>query len=186
MTKKTTAPVTISLYRAEELDKRIVRLKVAGTNLQTEMHKLACSVLSCFGENNDVRKATNFVLKLSEAMPEMSRVNALKQWFEAYAPIKFSTTEEIKAGAAAAYYVKDGKFKLGDAMATPFWKFKAQEGVEFKPVDIATEIKRLLSKIDTHNKGAEAAGVDRIDAGLVNALTMMQGGVLPASVSTMQ
>lgn len=186
MTQTKKAPVTITLYSADALDKRIQRLKVAGQSMQSEMHKLACSVLACFGENNDVRKATNFVLKLSAAMPEMSRVNSLKQWFEAYAPIKFATAEEIKAGAPAAYFVKEGKYKLGDAMANPFWKFKAQEGVAFKAVDINAEISRLLSRIEAHNKGADEAGVDRIDMSMVNALTMMKGGIIPASVTTLQ
>lgn len=181
-----TKSVTLKLINSADISKRIAAMRKSGTKLQNEMHLIACSVLACFGENNDVRKATNFVLEMASAMPEMSRVNALKQWFEAHAPIRFATPDEIKAGAPAAVYVKGGKYRLGDAMATPFWKFKAKEGVEYKAVDIHAEIKRLLAKIETHNKGAVENNTQPIDAGIVNALSMLQAGVLPASTATVQ
>lgn len=174
MTKKINdAPVvSMALYSAKELDARIVRLHTAGQNIQKEMHRIACSVLACFGENNDVRKATNFVLKLEAAMPEMSRVNALKAWFEAHAPIKFATPEEIKNGATAAYFVKDGKYKLGDAMAKPFWKFVASEGKAYEPLDIEKFTQQMIAKLV---KDAKETGADH------GALLMALKGVTPAT-----
>lgn len=186
MTTTNTPVVTLKLYDAKQLPKQIFGLGKSGASWQQESHRVACSIVALFGENNDVRIVMPLIDKLVAAMPEAMRLNSLKLWFEAHAPIKFSTSEEIKAGTPAVQYVKGGKFKLGDAMAKPYWKFKAQEGVAFHAVDLMADIGKLLKRIEAHNKGAEAAGVERIDAGMINALTMMQAGILPSSVNTIQ
>ena len=154
MTKNKTS-VTLKLVVASELDKRIASLHKAGQSLQKDMHLLACSVLATFGETKDARIAEAFVMKLVQAMPEMARTNALKAWFEAHAPIKFATPEEIKAGASSVRYVKGGAFKLGDAMATPFWKFQPEK--PYEPLNMSKYIESVIAKI---TKDAKATGAD--------------------------
>lgn len=186
MTKNATPVVSLKLYNAKELPKQIYGLSKSGASWQAESHRVACSIIALFGENNDVRIVMPLIEKLVASMPEAMRLNSLKLWFEAHAPIKFSTTEQIKGGAPAVQYVKGGKFLLGDAMAKPYWKFKAQEGVAFHAVDLQADIKKLLKRIEAHNKGAAEAGVAPIEQGFINALTLMGNGALPASTATVQ
>jgi hypothetical protein len=145
---KATTSVAIKLYAHADIGKRIEDMHKSGQRLQTEMHKLACSVLHHLGETKDIRYTLAFI----QAMPEMARVNGLHAWFEAFGPIKFNTPEAIKDGAPAAICVKDGKTKLGDAMAKPFWKFKAKEGQPYQPLVIeeyaAQQVKRLKADIE--------------------------------------
>lgn len=186
MTKTNTPAVTLKLYDAKQLPKQIFGLGKSGASWQAESHRVACSIVALFGENNDVRIVMPLIDKLTAAMPEAMRLNSLKLWFEAHAPIKFSTSDEIKAGAPAVQYVKGGKFKLGDAMAKPYWKFKAQEGVAFHAVDLQADIGKLLARIEKHNKGAAEAGVEPIQQGFITALTLMKNGSLPSSTATVQ
>lgn len=135
----------IKLIPAANLVGEIEKYAKTAATLQTRTHVLACSVLQHYGQNKDIR----IVLKFINAVPEMVRVNGLKLWFEAFAPIKF--TEET------AVYVKDGKFKLGDAMDKPFWKFKANEGVPYEAIDLLKYAQQQVKKLQ---KDQEKTGRD--------------------------
>lgn len=145
-----TAKTTIKLYKANEIDARIVLLHKNGQRLQTEMHKLACSVLLHVGESGDVRVVQKFLA----AMPEMSRTNGLRNWFEQFGPVKFNVSED---GVETVVHVKGGKTKLGDAMAKPFWKFSAKEGQPYEPIDMQKYIEQQMKKLE---KDAEKTGRD--------------------------
>lgn len=145
---------TITLIPARSIPKAIKDIHSRGQSLQADMHQLACSVLSHLGKTKDIRHTLAFL----QAMPEMSRANSMRQWFEAYGPIRFPTAEEKKAGAPEAMFVKDKKTLLGDAMANPFWKFKATEGVAYEPVDVAAQIKQLIARLEKDQTKAKAAG----------------------------
>lgn len=144
----------ITLIPAKSIPKAIKDIHTRGQSLQTDMHKLACSVLKHLGKTKDIRHTLAFL----QAMPEMSRANSLRQWFEKYGPVRFPTPEERKAGAPEAMFVKDKKTLLGDAMGNPFWKFKATEGVEYQPVDVAAQIKQLIARLEKDQTKAKAAG----------------------------
>lgn len=170
MTSKKTdakAVVTLKLYKADELDRRIELLHKHGQSLQAEMHKLACSVLVHLGETSDIRVTLRFLA----AMPEMARGNALHAWFETFGPIKFATPEEIKNGAAAARFVKGGKVRLGDAMAKPFWKFKATEGKPYEPLVMDTYLDQQIKRLE---KDAKETGADHKD--VIAAFRALKGG----------
>lgn len=154
----------ITLIPARSIPKAIKAIHTDGQKLQTSMHTLACSVLKHLGKTKDVRHTLAFL----QAMPEMSRLNSLKQWFEAYGPVRFPTAEERQSGAPEIMFVKDKKTLLGDAMGNPFWKFKAQEGVDYVAMDVAKEIERMLKRL---KKDAEKTGVDHkgLIAGLQTA-----------------
>ena len=130
----------IKLIPAANLNSEIDKYAKSAGTLQKRTHVLACSVLQHYGQNKDIR----IVFKFINAVPEMVRVNGLKLWFEAFAPIKF--TEET------AVYVKDGKFKLGDAMDKPFWKFKANEGAPYEAIDLLKYAQYQIKKLEKDQK----------------------------------
>lgn len=157
---------TIKLIEDQaELSKAIKSIHTRGQKLQQDIHRVACSVLHHIGKHKDVRVASRFIQELTQAMPEMSRVNSLKQWFEAFGPVRFATTEEIEAGSPAVVYLKDKKLALGDAMAKPFWKFKALEGAPYVPLDMNKEIDRMIKRLE---KDAAETSVDH--SAMISAL----------------
>jgi hypothetical protein len=134
----------MNLYKsAAEIDRACVLFFKSGQKLQTEAHKLACSVLAHVGEHGDIRVVAKFLA----SFPEMSRVNAVRSWFEAFGPITFQGNNPS--------YVKGGKTRLGDALATPFYKFSPEP--DYKPVNAAAELEKLIQKLlkDTKKIGAD-------------------------------
>jgi hypothetical protein len=135
---------TMKLYTtAAEIDHACVRFHRVGNVLQSEAHKIACSVLRHVGEHGDVRVVAKFLA----SFPDMSRVNAVRAWFEEFGPVAFEANK--------ATFVKGKATRLGNAMELPFWKFKPEEA--YKPVDAAAELERLIKKLlkDTKKLGTD-------------------------------
>ena len=114
-----------------------------GQSLQSEAHKIACSVLHHVGEHGDVRVVTKFLA----TMPEMSRTNAVRAWFEEFGPVAFDTKGPL--------FVKDKATKIGEAIAIPFWKFKQEQ--PYQPVDAAKALDKLIKRLvkDTKETGTD-------------------------------
>lgn len=143
-------PVELKLFETlPEIEAGIKSIGSRGATLQRDMHKVACSVLKHVGTHGDVRVVQKLVLSFIQAMPKMARVNSLKKWFETFGPLKFAGNK--------VSYVRDGKTRLGDAIGKPFWKFAANEGVEYVPLDLAKVLERMIESIE---KDADKTGRD--------------------------
>jgi hypothetical protein len=150
-----------NLYKGQaNIDKRIDALFKSGQRVQAEMHKLACSVLAHLGEHKDIRTVQKFIA----AMPDMARVNGLRNWFEQFGPIKFHEAEG-KDAAPTATYVKGKAVDLGKAIDKPFWKFSAKEGQPYEPLNVETWAKAAIGKLQ---KDAKETGRDH--SALIHAL----------------
>jgi hypothetical protein len=126
-----------NLYTTEaEINKAVSRFTRHGQLLQAEAHRIACSVLRHVGEYRDIHVVRRFL----DAMPDMARANALRTWFETFGPVTFDGN--------VAYFNKAGKTKLGEAIDKPFWKFKANEGEEYQPVNPSALIEALIKKLE--------------------------------------
>jgi len=137
-----TAVIGMTLFTTNAaIAKETARIKSVGTTYQVDLHVLACSVLQHLGKNGNIGVVTQFI----EAVPDVVRVNALKDWFEAFAKLTFIGTDGKVMKTPA--YVKAKPQRLGEAMEKPFWKFKANEGAPYKPlvmIDyLADQIKKL-------------------------------------------
>ena len=155
MTTKTEKPVLTLLTTVRAIEAGITSIHTAGQTLQTQMHIVACSVLQHVGKNKDTR----VLMKLINAMPDMSRKNSLIQWFETFGNVKYSTEGKTFV------IVKDKAVKLGTAIDKPFWKFKATEGVVYEPIDVAALVAQTIAKL---TKDAEKTKRDH--TGLIKAL----------------
>ena len=164
--------VTLKLIPLAKLDDFIGSIHKRGQSLQHDMHRAACSVIAALGEHKDTRIVMPFVHKIINAMPEMARVNGLKAWFEAHAPVKFI---EEQGSPMQVVYVKGGKFKLGDAISKPFWKFNAKEGVPYEPLDLDKFEAQMIAKL---LKDQKETGRDH--SARINAL---KGYNIPAPVN---
>ena len=128
------------LTSVKAIEAGIDAIHVNGQALQTQMHTVACSVLMHLGKNKDIR----IVMKLLNAMPDMARKNSLMLWFETFGAVKFEGKE--------AMHVKDKATRMADAMAKPFWKFKANEGVPYEALDVVALINSTIKKLERDTK----------------------------------
>lgn len=145
-----------NLIPAAKLEGAIANMGKAAHNLQMDMHRVACSVLVHLGTHRDVR----IVYKLIHAMPDMARTNGLRKWLEVHAPVSITQDD---AGADIITYVKDrakgigNGVKLGEAIKKPFWKFNANEGDAYKPMNIEQAMGQFIKRLEAD---AKKAGVD--------------------------
>lgn len=179
MTAKVAKPAMVTkhgmkLYASSAIDARIDALHKSGQKLQAEMHMLACSVLARIEETNDARIAVALVGKLALAMPEMSRVNALREWFQAHSPVVFGDKDSVS-------YDKNKSFKLEAAMQKPFWKFKANEGTPYTPIDVQKELERMIQKftVDSTKTGRDHTAVIMAMKAGFNAAKPIEQAELP-------
>jgi hypothetical protein len=128
------------LTTVKAIEAAILSIHERGTSLQTDMHIAACSVMRHLGKHKDIR----IVMKLLNAMPDMARKNSLMLWFETFGAVKFEGKE--------ATFVKDKPTKMADAMAKPFWKFKANEGVPYEALDVVALINSTIKKLEKDTK----------------------------------
>jgi hypothetical protein len=128
----------LNLYVTEkEINSAVKAFQNNGRALQDEAHKIACSVLHHVASYGDIHVVRRFL----DAMPDIARTNSLRKWFETFGPVTFQGN--------VAYFVKNGKTRLGDAIAKPFWRFKANEGEEYKPVDVNALLNSLIKKLES-------------------------------------
>lgn len=124
------------LTKVKDIDTAIAGIHSAGQSLQTQMHMVACSVIQHYAKHNDKR----VVLKLLQAMPEMARGNALREWMNAFGTFTVGDKDEIIAAPGK-------KLKLADAIAKPFYKFKAKEGAPYEPLEMDKWIERQIKAL---------------------------------------
>ncbi|WKV17036.1 hypothetical protein [Nostoc phage NMeng1] len=125
---------TINLYvGTAAIDKAILSLHKRGQAIQNEMHKIALSVLSHVNEHKDVR----VVGKMLSAMPEVSRTNALRAWFEHFGPVVFGDKDSIMH--------KPKNVNMQQAAETPFWKFQPEAA--YQPIDVEAKLSALIKAL---------------------------------------
>lgn len=137
MTKKEKAkPAFAILDGAKAIEKAIVSIASRGKTLERDIHKAAVSCLNHADLHGDITLAN----KLVEAVPTMSRKNALRDWFMAFG--KFGYDAQNKALS----YAKGGVTLLDDAIETPFWAFKPE--AEYVPFDITKAVTQLIQRAE--------------------------------------
>lgn len=130
------------------LDQQFEVMHKRGNSLQSKAHIIALSVLNHVGLHGD----TTVVLRCINAMPEMTRTNGLRNWFEQFGPIKFVTHGEGKNAVETVVYVKGKSAMLNKAHAKPFWKFSSKEGQPYEPINLDTFVKSMVTKLETDAK----------------------------------
>lgn len=146
-------PVVAIVTSMKAFNVRVAALKVSAADLQQETHVLAVSALHHLAKNRNINVLTQFL----DAIPDMVRVNALKQWFETFGEVTFSPAKD--GDKPSWRFDADKKTRIGEAMEKPFYKFKALEGAPYKPLVMDTyvdnEIKRLEKDIKANPENAD-------------------------------
>ncbi|WP_156164416.1 hypothetical protein [Bradyrhizobium sp. LTSP885] len=130
------------LVGTKAIEDALMSIHRRGQTLQADIHVAACSVLQHLGQHSDIR----IVAKLLNAMPEMGRKNAMRDWFVEYGPVMFDGDQPV--------FMQGGKVRLGDAMANPFWKFSPEK--PYEAIDVAALIASTIKKLQKDEKEAKA------------------------------
>ena len=110
------------------IETAIGKAKTQGATLQGAFHRIACSIVARMLESKDHNTCVRLTNAMIEALPGMARKNALRSWVEHF--LGYTYNKETKA---FVFVKREGfKVELADAIAAPFWDFKAEE--EFKPI----------------------------------------------------
>jgi hypothetical protein len=141
-TKKTPA-IAVAYVGVKAIDAAMVALFASGQSFQKEAQSVALSVLQHVATHGDVRVASKLVNGMINAMPELSRINALRAWFEAFGPIAFDE-------AGVAMYVKGKAADVSKAAATPFWKFKPEE--PYQAMDVLKSVEQYIKRLQKDQK----------------------------------
>ncbi|WP_316196621.1 hypothetical protein [Bradyrhizobium sp. SZCCHNS3053] len=137
---KSAKAATLTLIEGESaIIKFLDSVKSRGASLQRDCHIAACSVLAHVGKHSDVRLITRFL----ESLPDMTRKNAVKAWFENFGPVTFGEQGAVSFNGAKAV-------QLSAAMGKPFWAFKPE--VDYVPMDVAKSIDSLIKKLERDSK----------------------------------
>jgi hypothetical protein len=158
-----------------------------GTSLkvtQQDVHVLACSVLAHTAKHGNINILTQFLDK----MPEMIRMNGLKTWFETFGQLTWDADAipalSAKDGAESAKAKKgmwridrSKKPRLGDAMAKPFWSFKATEGKAYTPLTMDTYLDDQIKRLERDIKMAPCPiGVSDTRAAVLAGFIALKSG----------
>ena len=156
-TVKNEKPAAIKLIEGESaIKKALESIKARGASLQRDIHTAACSVLAHVGKHKDVR----LVSKLLESMPDMSRKNAIKAWFESFGPVAWNEKGEIM-------YQPATRMQLGAAMGKPFWSFKPEAA--YVPLEVSKAFDSFIKRLE---KDSKETGRDH--AKLISQLTNLR------------
>ena len=150
------SPVMTLLTSVKAITTEIERVQRVGATYQVDLHVLACSVLQHVGKHGNIGVVNQFLA----ALPDAVRVNALKDWFEAFGKVTWigADTKAMKTPS----FVSAKPQRLGEAMEKPFWKFKANEGAPYVPLIMDTYIDQQIKKLakdDTETKSNKWAPV---------------------------
>ncbi|KRR22151.1 hypothetical protein [Bradyrhizobium retamae] len=148
--KATTAPATpvvatVKLLVGEKAIKAaLVSIHRRGQTLQQDIHQAACSVLDHVAKHSDIRLVTELLV----ACPDMTRKNALKDWFVAFGPVMIDGDEVT--------FVKGKACDVKGAMLEPFWMFSPEP--VYVPVDVAALLDKIIKKLAKDEKETGATG----------------------------
>lgn len=151
MTKQTKATFKL-LEGVAIISKAITSLQTRGKKYESDLHQTAVSCLNHAGKHGDITLAN----RLIEAIPTLTRKNALKDWFLAFG--KFKWDAETKKLA----YDKTKATLLEEAIDMPFWSFKSEP--EYKPFDFNAAIQAVLAKAKKAKEKGETLPDDKIEA----------------------
>lgn len=106
-------------------DKSIKSIATRGAKLDADIHLTAVSVLSHFAQHGD----TTLINRLVIAMPKSGRKNALVAWALHHGQLAQNDDKKTREAQPLVKAKDEKAFDLEAASATPFWTFKATEGV---------------------------------------------------------
>lgn len=132
--KQAKAPAFKVLEGATAINAAIKSLATRGKKFEQDLHVTAVSVLVHADKHGDITLAQ----KLVEALPGLTRKNALNDWLLAFGKFAYSTESKTLT------YAKDKTSDIKQAQETPFWLFKVE--AEYQPYDLQAALQQVWKR----------------------------------------
>lgn len=127
----------MKLYtEAKQIELAINSIQSRGSKLAKDIHVTAVSCLNHIEKHGDITLLNRLIV----ALPGGWRSNAVKAWAEAFGKVNYDTK------AKAFTFDKSKKSDIEGAIAISPEEFKPEP--EYKPMDLAAEIARLIKKAE--------------------------------------
>lgn len=152
MTKAKLTTTFKLLTGATAINTAITSIQTRGKSLERDIHIAAVSCLNHAELHGDITLAE----KLVQAIPQLARRNALRDWFLAHGKFSYDMT------AKSFTYKKDAVTQLEAAITTPFWEFKAE--VEYKPFDMQAAVLQLVARAEKAMEKGEEVSTEKLEA----------------------
>lgn len=147
------------LTNTTDIEKAITSVSNRGKKWQKDVQVVALSALNHSIQHND----PIYINRLVEAMPNGSRNNSLRAWFEMFGNVEYNTESKMFVYSRA----RKDKHNLDGAIDTPW--YEATKEAEYKPFNLDTEASRLC------NKMIKAVGNKELDATVLTATMASMG-----------
>jgi hypothetical protein len=153
----------------KDISTQIASIQRRGKKLEKDIHVLACSIVSHIYKHRECSLANKMAEQLVQAMPRFSRANALRDFFETYAPVVYNEKEQalvfVKEKADA---VEDVDSVVKAAMNNPFYVKTPEQ--KYVPLDLRKSFETLLARAEKRVADGIKDGVDNVDTTLLEKL----------------
>ena len=161
--KKETPVIKVKLITGNaELLKAITDVSVTGKKLETLIHTVAVSILVHIEKHREVSLAN----KLIDAIPNLARKNALRDWFIAFGKMSYDKETQVMM------FKKTGVTDSDKATQNPFWLFKPE--AEYVPFDLIAKINDVIKLAEA--KSNKPNKQDKIPANVLAGLRKVVNG----------
>lgn len=150
---KTTKKAAFKLIEGKTaIDTAIKSIATRGKSLEKDIHVAAVSTLAHADAHGDITLAN----KLIDAVPQLARKNALRDWYIAHGKFSYDAVNK------AMTFNKKATTKLAQAIATPFWEFKAE--VAYVPFDMQAAVLQLVQRAERAIEKGDKVPTDKLTA----------------------
>lgn len=116
------------------IETAIGKAKTQGATLQASFHRIAVSILMRMEKDSDHNTCVRLVNSMIEALPAMTRKNAMKTWVEKY--MGYAYNKDDKAFVFAK--VSGFKINVKAAVNEPFWDCDPEK--DYQPISDWTKL----------------------------------------------
>jgi hypothetical protein len=146
------APAFKYIEGAKAIDTAIKSIATRGKSLERDIHVAAVSCLMHADMHGDVTLAQ----KLVEAVPSLTRKNALRDWFQAHGKFGYDVQGKTLT------FDKKGNTLLDAAIATPFWEFKQETA--YNGFNIEAAVLQLVKRAEKAIEKGEKVPAAKLEA----------------------
>jgi hypothetical protein len=148
-----------SLYTSTKaINEAIEKAVFAGSSLQNEYQRIACSVLKHLDTHKDIRLVRHFL----DTMPKSLRKDSMSAFFDQYGAVSFDDKGVI-------HYNKERVCNLKAAIKMPWWKAKKEE--VYRPFNLIAKLESVLKQAEKRlQEGVHAEQGDLLTPEQVEAL----------------
>lgn len=157
------------LKDVKAIERETAVFKLNAKTLQGQSHLIACSILKVWAETGNVAHAVRLTNDLLEAMPDMTRSNAMKAWFETFAGFVWDVKEKV-----FKYHKERTTIDVASvqsAVREPWWQFKPE--APYKPIDIDALMESLIKRAEKRREDGLKDG-DSVPAVKLKALKLIR------------